>query len=97
MSKPLVIVAHVYAKADKVELVKSELQKIIPPTLTEAGCVQYDMHQDNGNPAHFMFFEIWESRELWLQHMEAQHLKDYMAATDGAIEDFSLFEMTQVD
>ena len=59
--------------------------------------MQYDLHQDNENPAHFMFFENWDSRELWQKHMGAQHLLDYKAATEGAIENFTLHEMTRVD
>jgi len=92
----LTIVANITAKAGKTDLVKDELKKLIDITRTEAGCVQYDMHQDNQNPAHFLFFEIWESRDLWQKHMAAKHLKDYLAATEGAIEDFTLNEMTQV-
>ena len=43
-----------------------------------------------------MFYENWESRELWQTHMNAQHLKDYMAATEGAVEEFTLNEMTHL-
>lgn len=93
MSK-LTIVAHITAKPDKIELVKAELEKLIDVTRSEEGCLQYDLHQDNENSAHFMFYENWESRELWQKHMGAPHLKDYMAATDGAVETFSLHEMT---
>jgi len=46
------------------------------------------------HPAHFMFYENWESRELWKTQMNNQHLKDYVAATDGAVEVFTLHEMT---
>ncbi len=92
----LTIIANIKAKADQIELVKNELEKLIDFTRLEEGCVQYDLHQDNVNPAHFMFFENWVSRELWQNHMGAQHLKDYLAATDGAIEEFTLNEMTRV-
>ena len=92
----LTIVANIKAKADKIDLVKSQLEKLIEPTQAEEGCINYDLHQDNENPAHFLFFENWESRELWQVHMEGQHLKDYMAATDGAIEEFTLNEMTHI-
>ena len=95
MSK-LTIVANIYAKPDQIDLVKSELQKLIPPTLAEAGCLNYDLHQDNEDPAHFLFFENWESRELWLAHMEQPHIEAYKAATDGAVESFTLHEMTEV-
>ena len=93
---PLTIVAHITAKSDQIELVKSELEKLIDTTRNEAGCLQYDLHQDNENPAHFMFFENWETRDLWQVHMNNQHLKDYLSATEGAVEDFKLFEMTKI-
>ena len=95
MSK-LTIVANIVAKADKIELVKSELIKLISVTLVEEGCVNYDLHQDNENKAHFMFYENWESRELWQAHMNNPHLQAYMSATDGAVESFILNEMTHI-
>lgn len=92
----LTIVANIHAKADKVDLVKAELLKLIPITRSEAGCIQYDLHQDNENPAHFVFYENWENRELWRTHMNAPHLAAYMAATEGAVDAFTLNEMTKV-
>ena len=92
----LTIVANITAKADKIELVKTELKKLIDITRAEEGCLQYDLHQDNEQPAHFLFYENWESRELWQAHMGNQHLQDYIAATEGAVEEFILNEMTQI-
>ena len=93
----LTIVANIKAKADKIERVKAELVKLIDITRAEEGCINYDLHQDNENPAHFLFYENWESRELWQNHMSNRHLKDYMAATEGAVDAFTLNEMTQID
>ncbi len=93
MSK-LTIVANIHAKPEKVELVKSELLKLIPITRAEEGCIQYDLHQDNETPAHFMFYENWESRELWQTHMANDHLSAYSAAVEGAVDQFILNEMT---
>lgn len=92
----LTVVAHFTAKADRIEFLKAELEKIIEPTRAEAGCLQYDLHQDNENPAHFMFYENWESRELWQAHVNNQHLEDFRAATEGAIDEFTLHEMTHI-
>lgn len=93
----LTIVANIQAKEGRVDLVKAELEKLIDTTRAEPGCVQYDLHQDNADPAHFLFFENWESREHWQVHMGAQHLKDYLAATDGAVASFTVREMTKVE
>ena len=92
----LTIVANIIAKADKIDLVKAELLKLIDITRAEEGCINYDLHQDNENKNHFMFYENWESRELWQTHMGNQHLADYMAATDGSVDEFILNEMTKI-
>ncbi len=93
----LIIVAHIESKKDKIDLVKSELVKLIEPTRKEEGCLQYDLHQDNDKPEMFLFFENWASRELWQVHMNNDNLKAYMEATEGAIENFTLNEMTKID
>jgi len=95
MSK-LTIVANIVAKEGNIELVKAELLKLIDITRAEEGCINYDLHQDNENPAHFMFYENWQSRELWQIHMGNTHLAQYMAATEGAVDSFILNEMTHI-
>ena len=95
MSK-LTITGNILANPNQIDLVKAELEKLIPITRAEAGCLQYDLHQDNENPAYFMFYENWESRELWQTHMNAPHMAAYMTATEGAIEKFWLHEMTHI-
>ncbi|GAM55523.1 hypothetical protein JCM19231_5297 [Vibrio ishigakensis] len=92
----LTIVANIIAKQDKAELVQSELLKLIDTTRAEKGCINYDLHQDNENPAHFLFFENWETRELWQDHMNNTHLAEFLKAVDGAIESFTVNEMTLI-
>ena len=92
----LTIVANILANPDKIELVKKELLKLVDITRAEKGCINYDLHQDNENPAHFTFYENWETRDLWQTHMGNTHLADYMAATDGAVAEFTLSEMTKI-
>jgi quinol monooxygenase YgiN len=92
----LTIFANIKAQPDKVDLVKTELLKLITMTRNEQGCVNYDLYQDNDNPAQFIFYENWETRELWQAHMSNVHLKEYMQATEGAVETFTLNEMTNI-
>ncbi|WP_405205710.1 putative quinol monooxygenase [Aquimarina sp. LLG6339-5] len=94
--KKLTIVARILAKEEKRDLVKSELLKLIDITRAEKGCINYDLHQDNDNPNLFLFYENWESRALWQEHMNNDHLAAYMKATDGAVEEFVLNEMSHI-
>ncbi len=93
---PLTILAQITANPGQEALVRSELEKLIPITRAEAGCINYDLHVDNENPAFFVFYENWESRELWQTHMGAPHLAAYMAATDGKVASFELNELTPI-
>lgn len=92
----LTIVANIKANTGKADLVKTEIEKLIPITRAEPGCFQYDLHQDNDNPSQFMLIELRQNRDLWQQHMNAPHLAGYMAATEAAVAEFGLNEMTQI-
>ena len=92
----LTIVASILAKQGYTTLVKSELKKLIAITRAEKGCINYDLHQDNENENLFLFYENWESRELWQDHMQNSHITAYKEATEGAVAEFTLHEMTPV-
>ncbi len=92
----LTILAQITAAPGKEDLVRNELEKLVDITRAEPGCEQYDLHRDNENPNLFVFYENWQSRELWQQHMNAPHLAAYRDATDGAVSHFVLNEMTRI-
>ncbi len=94
--KKLTIVARILAKPEKRDFVKSELLKLIAVTRAEEGCINYDLHQDNENENLFLFHENWESYELWQQHMGNAHLAAYVKATEGAVDEFIVHQMTQI-
>ena len=71
---PLTIVAKITAAPGKEELLRTALEKLVAPTRAEVGCTQYDLHADNLDPAVFLFFEIWETRELWQDHLKSPHI-----------------------
>ncbi|OSY87568.1 antibiotic biosynthesis monooxygenase [Tenacibaculum holothuriorum] len=95
-NQTLTIVAKIVAKPEKRALVRSELLKLIDITRAEKGSINYDLHQDNENENLFLFYENWESRELWQNHMNNSHLAQYLKATEGAVEEFTLNEMSRI-
>ncbi len=92
----LTIVARIEANKEHVELVKSELLKLIEPTRKEQGCLQYDLHQDNQRPEVFVFYENWESKALLETHLANTHIQAYLKATEGLVGSFVISEMTKV-
>lgn len=93
---PLTIVARITAVAGKEKQVRAALENLVSPTRAEAGCLQYDLHQDNTDPRVFLFFENWESRALWQDHMNSPHIRANRSATEGAIDSVDLHEMTLI-
>ena len=91
----LTIVASIRAKSGHEDAVAAELTKLVDPTRRERGCLQYDLHRNDEDSAHFLFYENWETRDLWLAHMESDHIAAYRNATEGWIDDFVLYEMTR--
>jgi quinol monooxygenase YgiN len=95
MSK-VTVVAKVVAKRDAVEEVKTELLKLVAPTRKESGCIEYNLHQDNVDPAQFVFYETWESAACLEQHMNTDHFTRYVAAVDGLLEEKAVNKMTRI-
>ncbi|MCC7174840.1 MAG: antibiotic biosynthesis monooxygenase [Bryobacterales bacterium] len=75
----LTVVAEVYAKPGHEDRVRRLLQDLIEPTRREEGFVQYDLHVDNDNLGHFIFYENWASREQLQAHLASPHLTDFDA------------------
>lgn len=96
MSK-LSVVAKITAKKEAVEIVKSELLKLIAPTRKENGCISYNLHQDNDDPAVFIFCETWESLACLECHMNTDHFKTYVDAVGSLIEEKAVYKMTRIE
>ena len=93
---PVTVVAKVVARKEAVDRVMPELLKLVPLTRQESGCIEYNLHQDNNDPAVFIFYETWESAAALEQHMGSDHFKAYIAAVDGMIEDKAVHCMTRI-
>ena len=90
----LILVAKVVAKKESVERVKSELLKLVAFAREEEGCKTYLCHEDNNNPAVFMFYEVWESQALLEKHMTTEGFKAYQKAVDGHIAEKVFNQLT---
>jgi quinol monooxygenase YgiN len=90
------VVAKVTAKRDAIETVKAELIKMLAPTRQEEGCMEYRLHQDNENPAVFIFYENWKNLTCLEQHMNSPHFQAYVAAVGDLVADKVVHKMTEI-
>ena len=93
----LTVVAKLVAKKESVESVKSELLKLIAPTRKEDGCIEYNLHQDNEDPALFIFYETWECAACLEKHINTDHFKAYVRTVEGMIKEKVVNKMTRIE
>lgn len=96
MMSTITVVAKLVARKDSLEAVKTELLKLIEPTRRERGCIEYRLHQDNGDPAVFVFYENWESSASLEKHTTTDHYKAYVSAVDSLLEGKTVNKMTRI-
>lgn len=81
----LVIIAKITAAEGQSEAAKAALLSVVEPTRKEAGCIQYDFHQDLNNPHLFYAYEQWETMEHLQAHGKSAHISAMKAETKGII------------
>ncbi|NVO00470.1 MAG: antibiotic biosynthesis monooxygenase [Geobacteraceae bacterium] len=90
------VVAKLTVREDAIELVRVELLKMIAPTRQEEGCIEYRLHQDNENPAGFIFYENWQNLECLMNHLNSAHYQAYVAAVGDLIIEKIVHKMTEI-
>jgi quinol monooxygenase YgiN len=84
-NKRLTVLARVHAREDASEKVKRECLALVAPSRAEKGCINYDLHQSSDDPALFIFYENWASREALERHLEMPHSLAFDERTEGLL------------
>lgn len=71
------VVAHLTSKGETIDETSSALEGFVDPTRAEAGCILYELMQNNDDPADFTFVEEWESNEALDAHLESPHNSEF--------------------
>lgn len=78
-SNSLRVVATITAQPDKADELKSILLGLLAPTRAEAGCLGYQLLQNNSDPNDFVFVEEWTSDAALDEHMTTTHVQGAIA------------------
>ena len=82
----LTVIARMTAKPGKEADLRSALEALVPITVQEDGCVNYDLHVAQDDPATFFFYENWESGGKLDAHLGAQHLVDFASKLEDLLD-----------
>lgn len=84
-TETLRVVARITALPNKIDEVRSLLDKLIEPTRSEPGCLSYELLQNTSDPADFTFVEEWQNDEVMDAHMATDHIQSTIAGTAGLL------------
>ena len=95
--KLLTVVAKVIAKNEFTDEVGMNLRKLLFPTRSENGCVNYDLHRSIENPAIYIFHENWKSKSHLDAHLQSQHLTSCMDNIKHMIEGLEVYQLEVIE
>ena len=93
----LTIVAKITAKPDYGADIEQGLKALIPPTRSEEGCLQYDLHKSCEDPNVFMFVENWKDKASFDAHMKSKHLNDFLKNNEYALADLQIYQLEKIE
>jgi len=71
------VVAHLTSKLETIADTRKALEGFVDPTRAEAGCIYYELMQNNDDPTDFTFVEEWESNETLDAHLGSAHISAF--------------------
>lgn len=80
--EPLTLTATIHVREGSEEQFLAAASAVIPPTRTEPGCIEYQLHRHDQHPGTFSFYEIWRTDEDLDHHMETPHIAVFIAAIE---------------
>lgn len=85
MSKQITVLAIARAKPGMEAELGKRLLAMVEPSRTEEGCISYDMHQSNEDPAIWMAYETWRSDEDLTLHFEKPYLRAFAETAEEVV------------
>lgn len=82
----LIVIATLTAKPGQEAAVKAALERAVPPSRAEAGCIRYDPHVDLDHPGRYVIVEAWRGVEAFDFHNATPHFLALVQAVDGLAE-----------
>ncbi len=82
---PLNFIAQFQAKPGHEANLRAILEAMVGPTRAEPGCVNYDLHQVQGEPTRFVLYEGWQSKDALDEHMKKPYFAKMLADLDEVV------------
>lgn len=92
--KPCGIVARFKVKKDKLSEMREAIEKSVPPTQQEAGCLHYEYSQDIDDETVFVLVEQWRDLPKLAMHFKTSHFQEVAQTLDAILAEEPVIILT---
>ncbi len=76
----LTVLVSIQVKPEHIAAFTKSTIEDVRASLKDAGVVRFDFIQQSDDTAHFILNEVYQTREIGLQHLETEHFKQWQSA-----------------
>ncbi len=91
------VVASMVAKKGCENEARALLTGLLEPSRKDAGCISYNLLEENDKPGHFLFVECWESAEMLDKHAAAPHFVHFLAEKDRLLASVEIMSCKKIE
>ncbi|WP_333574009.1 putative quinol monooxygenase [Sphingomonas sp.] len=97
MTDPITIIAVTVAAEGQETRVREAQERLVIETLSEPGCLRYELNQSIDDPRVLIFTETWATEAAWRAHMDGAAMQRFQASgASRLLSDFTLFRARRV-
>ena len=96
MDHKIAVVARFKAMEGMDQKLKELLLPLIEPSRSDDGCIKYELHQAINDPALFIFYEMWQSKEHLDNHSATSHVQHFRVKAKDLIAERELTLLTKI-
>ena len=75
----LTVLVSLRVKQDQVDAFITATLEDVRTSLRDAGVIRFEVIQQSDDPTHVILYEVYQTREDGLAHLETEHFKNWQA------------------
>ena len=91
---PINLTVIIKSKPESRETLKSLLLDLVQNSKKETACLQYDLHQSNGESNTFIFHEIWENQNGLDNHNQQSYIQSFFENSKLLLQEIPILYKT---
>ncbi|MFV0597612.1 putative quinol monooxygenase [Shewanella sp.] len=82
----ITVFAQIQAHSGQSDALFRVLKQLVRDTHTEAGCIEYTLHNALDDANQFWVYEVWQSQAALDAHMASPHFNTFLAASEALVK-----------